>query len=255
MEKISAIVITYNEEIDLPDCLKSLQWVDEIIVIDSCSDDRTVEIAKEYGATVIDHPFEGYPKQKNYAFSQATYPWIINLDADERCTDELREEIQELLRVGPSTYGYFIYRTNIAFGYEIKHGGWNVDKVLRFFHRDQCRYEDREVHAELQYDFVPGELTSKMIHITYRSMDEYFEKFNRFTSMTVPDLVREGKHPSFTSFTFRPLWAFFKMYVLRRGFLDGKVGLILAGFAACYVFTKYAKFWFWQEQQAKSTQD
>lgn len=246
MEKVSAVIITKNEEKNLPDCLESVKWADEILVVDSFSADRTVEIAQSSGARVLQRRFTTYPDQKNWAYAQASHPWIINLDADERVTDELRDEIIALLRSGPVHDAYYIYRRNYAFGYEIRHGGWNQDKILRFLHRDRCRYSPREVHADIELHSPPGMLRGKIIHLTYGDFDDYFKKFGAFTSGTAVDMQREGKRGGVFQLLFNPAWSFLRMYVFRLGFLDGRVGLILAVLSAFYTFTKYAKLWLLQ---------
>lgn len=250
MEKISAVVIAYNEERHLEECLKTLAWADEIIVVDSFSTDRTVEIASSMGARVVQNRFKGYALQKNFAFSLAQHDWIINIDADERITDELRDEIQSLLASGPTHDGYFIYRRNFVFGCEVRYSGWNHDRVLRFIRRDKCRYPDRLIHIEIPLE-NPGVLKGKMLHYTYRSFDEYLMKLRRYIVGAGMDYYKEGRKARLCNFLINPTSRFLRMYVLQRGFMDGVIGLILASLAAYYVFLKYAELYRLQNLEKK----
>lgn len=243
MEKITALIIAFNEEEMLPGCLDSAAWADEILVVDSFSTDRTVEIARSRGARVLQNPFTTHARQKNWAIPQASHEWLIILDADERATDELRDEIRAQLENGPDCDGYAVYRRSYFFGREIRHCGWDRDKVIRFVRRDRARYVDVSVHEEIEVDGKMGHLRGKILHFTYRDFDQLMEKLGRYTSLSAEDLHRRGKRPGTVNLTLRPLWRFAKMYLLRRGFLDGKAGLILCGLSACYVFVKYAKLW------------
>ncbi len=250
MEKISAVVITYNEEHNIEECLKSVQWADEIVVVDSFSTDRTVEIAESLGARVIQNRFEGYPLQKNFSFTQVKYDWIINIDADERVTEELRDELRDLLERGPSHDGYFIYRRNFVFGHEVRYSGWNHDRVLRFIRREKCRYPDRLIHIEIPLE-NPGVLKGKMLHYTYRTYDDYIEKVRRYIIGAGKDYYNEGRRAKLYNLVFNPAARFLRMYVLQRGFLDGTIGFILASLAAYYVFLKYAELYRLQNEEEK----
>ncbi len=241
--KVTAIVLTYNEEENIRDCMESVKWADEILVADSFSTDGTLEIVRSYGARILQNPYKNHAAQSNWAIPQAAHEWILFVDADERVTDELREEVQHLLVKGPERDGYFIYRRNFVFGKEIKHGGWDRDKTTRFFHRDRCRKENREVHADFKINGEPGYLKGKLLHYTYHNFDQYFEKFGRYTTWAANDLYKNGKKVSLINLFFRPAFGFMKRYILRLGFLDGALGLILAMLSAFATFTKYAKLW------------
>lgn len=251
MEKLSVIVPCKNEEENIRACLETVRWADEIFVVDSGSTDRTVEIAREFTDRVVYHPYVNSAAQKNWAIPQATYPWVMILDCDERVTPELQEEIRTLLAGTPAHDGYSIRRKNWFFGVPIHHCGWDGDDVLRLFRRDLGRYEEKYVHANVVVEGGNvGWLRGVLEHHTYRSFDRYFEKFNRYTTCSALDLRKANKTPSFWNLLVRPLWRFFRMYVLRQGFRDGKAGLILCGLAACQVFVRYAKLWALYRQEA-----
>ena len=243
MLKLTALILTYNEEETLDACLQSASWADETLVVDSFSTDRTLDIAQRFGARVLQHEFITHAKQKNWAIPQATHEWVLILDADERVTDELRNEIQHQLRTGPDHDLYIIYRRSFLFGREIKHCGWDRDKVIRFIHRDRCRYNNASVHEEIEVNGTPGVLQGKLLHYPYRSFDQFFVKFERYTTWAAQDLDQDGVKAGFINLFLRPWFRFFKTYVLRLGFLDGKAGLVLSGMLAFYVFVKYARLW------------
>lgn len=240
---LTVLIPTYNEARNLPDCLKSVAWADEIFVVDSFSSDATVEIAKQAGARVVQHEYLNSAAQKNWAIPQAKHEWVLIVDADERVTPQLAEEIKALMAAGAKHAAYSIFRRTFFFDIEIKRCGWDSDSVIRLFDRSRARYPDQEVHANMLVDGPIGTLAHKLDHYTYRTFDEYFEKFRRYTTWSANDQWKRGKRASFGKILFRPLGRFLKMYVLRRGFLDGVPGLIVCCLAAISVFTRYAKLW------------
>ncbi len=251
MPKLTVIVPCRNEETMIRDCLESVKWADEIFVVDSGSTDRTVEIAREYTARVVEHEYVNSAAQKNWAIPQATHEWVMVIDCDERATAELQDEIRGLLGGGdPACDGYWIYRKNTFFGKPVNHCGWERDKVLRLFRRDRSRYQDKHVHAEVMVEGTVGVLKGKLEHHTYRSFDQYLEKFGRYTTWSALDLRRQGKKATFGRIFLRPVFRFIKMYVLRQGFRDGTAGLVLCWLAAFSVFMKYAKLWVMQRVDA-----
>lgn len=244
MPKLTVIVPCKNEERNIRDCLETVKWADEIFVVDSGSTDRTMEIAREYTSRVVSHAYVNSATQKNWAIPQASHEWVLVIDCDERATPELQEEIRRLMQAEPSMDGYRIFRKNWFFGKKIDHCGWDGDDVLRLFRRDAGRYEDKHVHANVM---IPsgkvGVLGGTLEHHTYYSFDQYLENFTRYTTWGALDLKKRGKRPTVWNLTARPLWRFFRQFVLRRGFQDGLPGLILCGLAAFNVFMKYAKLW------------
>ncbi len=251
MQKLTALIPTFNEEANLPDCLESVKWADEIFVVDSFSTDRTVEIAREYGARVEQHEYLNNAAQKNWAIPQCTHEWIVIVEADERMTPELEQEIFALFKQPMKHDAYFVYRRNFVFGREVRHGGWNRDKAVRLIHRN-CRYGERQLAAEVVLERPAGWLRGRMPHYPYREFDQFYTKFQRYTSWGAIELNKQGVRSNWVKIGLHPLYGFFKQYILRRGFLDGYIGLILAGQTASYTFTKYAKLWYIQQIEEKT---
>ncbi len=242
-EKLTVLVPTFNEEEMLRACLESVKWADELFVVDSFSTDRTLEIAAEFGARTIQHEYVNSATQKNWAIPQAKNEWILVIDSDERATPALIEEVKALMAAGPDADAYRIPRRSFFFGREIRHCGWESDKVTRLFRRD-ARYLDREVHADIDVSGMKlGEVSGIFEHHTVRSFDQYFEKFGRYTTWAANDLRKRGRRAGLLSLTARPAARFFKMYILRLGFLDGLHGLVLCWLATMSVFMKYARLW------------
>lgn len=242
-EKLTVLVPAYNEEELIGDCLESVKWADEVFVVDSFSTDRTAEIARSCGARIVQHEYVNSATQKNWAIPQASHDWVLVIDCDERATPEAAAEIRDILAKGPEKDAYRIARRSFFFGKEIRHCGWETDKVTRLFKRD-ARYRDREVHADIDTTGLSvGELKGTFLHYTTRSFAQYFEKFGRYTTWAANDLFKKGRRAGFLSLTVRPAARFFKMYFLRLGFLDGLHGLVLCTLAAMSVFMKYAKLW------------
>ncbi|HYF49144.1 MAG TPA: glycosyltransferase family 2 protein [Planctomycetota bacterium] len=252
--KLSVLVPVFNEEANLPDCLKSVREIaDEIFVVDSFSTDKTIEIAKSFGARVVQHEYVNSAAQKNWAIPHCTHEWVFIIDADERMTPELRAEIKELLARpnGPELNGYFVVRRNYFLGGEIKHGGWETNDVQRLFKRDLGRYAERDVHADVEIKdasgnlLESGRLKAKLDHITCSldGLNRYFQRFNRYTTQAAERYHREGRKPYIWNFFLHPGWEFFKMYILKLGFLDGIPGLAVCSFCAFTRFVRYMKLY------------
>ncbi|HLX65082.1 MAG TPA: glycosyltransferase family 2 protein [Planctomycetota bacterium] len=256
-EKLSVLIPVFNEEKNLPECLESVRGMaDEIFVVDSFSTDNTVELAKQFGARVEQHEYVNSAAQKNWAIPRCTHEWVFIIDADERMTPELRAEIKTLLERpgGPELDGYFVVRRNFFLGGEIKHGGWETNDCQRFFRRSMGRYAERDVHADVcvtknaQPDGEPGKsgrLNAKLIHNTCSldGLNRYFQRFNRYTTQAAERYHRDGRKPHFWSFILHPAWEFFKMYILKLGFLDGIPGLAVCSFCAFTRFVRYMKLY------------
>lgn len=244
MATISIIVLTLNEEKNLRECLESVRWADEILVVDSGSSDDTVAIARDYTNTIHTIQWEGYGAARNFALSCATGTWVLWLDADERVTGELAQEIQEIIRVNrPDPVGFAIARRAYFLGRWIKHSGWYPGRVVRLFRRGTGRFSESQVHEQLEVTGSLGQTRHDLLHYTDPDLHHYLRKFNRYTSLAVDDMVDAGRRASLFDLLLRPPFQFFKMYLLRRGFLDGMHGFILAVLSSAYVFTKYAKLW------------
>lgn len=243
MERLTVIVPTYNEEVNIRDCLESVKWADEVIVVDSFSTDRTREIVREYTDQVLKHEYVNPAAQKNWVIPQATCDWILIVDADERVSAELKEEILAVLRNGSRFDGYYIKRLNYFLDKPIRHCGWERDKVLRLFRKGRGHYSNKWVHEKLIIKGKVGIIKSPLLHYTFRSFDRYFEKFHRYSTWGARDLANQGKVGRWYHILLNPPFRFFKMFILQRGFLDGYRGLIICLMASFSVFLKYAKLW------------
>ena len=236
---LSVVIITLNEERKLRDCLESVKWADEIIVVDSHSRDRTVDICREYTQRVYQHEFLGDGPMRNLGIDKAAGEWILTIDADERVTPELRQEI-EITLLDPKACAYYIPRKSYFLGKWMKHCGWWPGYVLRLFRKDHGRYDEHLAHAKVVARDKPGKLRSPFLHYPYETLTEYITKINSHTS-----LIARQKMPR-TTVLGCFVWAtgrFFRSYLLQLGFLDGREGLILSILASHYAFLKHAKIW------------
>ena len=253
MPTLSVIVITKNEEHNILDCLESVRWANEIVVVDGGSDDKTVDLARRFSQKVYVKPWEGYAASKNFALEQCTGDWILWLDADERVTKELSEEIQTVVAQGiVAQSGFEISRKAFFLGKWIRHSGWYPGYVLRLFRRGSGNWSDKKVHEHLEIQGNIARLNSDLLHYTDPNLWHYFDKFNRYTTLAAEELTSKGEHFRLSQLTVRPLWLFVRMYFLKLGFLDGVQGFILCVLSSCYVFTKYAKLWELTASQIRS---
>lgn len=244
MNDITVLVIIKDAEATLDTCLSSVDWADDIFcVIDPSSSDRSMEIARTHTSHVLENEFIGPGQQRNWAIPQITTEWTLVLDSDEWVLEPLRERIQQIIKNPESLNGYSIKRLTYFFGRLIKHCGWHRDYNIRLFRTKHGRYDDRRVHESLIIDGEVGKIHEVMIHDTYRSMDGYVTTMNRYSTWGADDRFEKGKKLHATDLFFRPAFSFFKMYVLRHGFLDGIHGFILCVLSAFSVFLKYAKVW------------
>ncbi len=243
-EKLTVIVPTFNEEENLQECLESVSWADEIMVVDSGSTDATLEIARQFTDRILVHEYINSATQKNWAIPQATHPWVMIVDSDERVTPQLKREIEETL-VAPQHQGYSIGRFNHFLGHPLRHGGWSPreDRNIRLFMRDKGRYEDKEVHADVLVEGTVGHLKNPLIHYSYRTLDQYFRKMERYTRWAAMDISKSKRRVRWHHVTLRPLGDFLRLYFMKLGFLDGFPGLIIALLSAYYVMVKYSRAW------------
>lgn len=251
MAKITILIPTFNEERNIRDAISSAAWADEVLVVDSYSKDNTVKIANEMGARLLEHEYINSASQKNWAIPKASHEWVMVLDADERITPELREEIQAFINNPGDDVAMRIYRANFFMGKPIRYCGWQDDSVLRVFPRDRTTYLNREVHADAVVE-GGGNVRiarTRMPHYTFDNFDQYMKKFDRYTTWAAGDRGRKTRKVTAIHLLGRPLWRFFKQYILRLGILDGRAGLVVCMLAAFSVFLKYAKLW---ERQQKS---
>lgn len=242
--QVSAVVIAYNDEPNMRPCLESLKWADELIVVDSYSTDATETISREYTDKVFQHEFSGFGRLRNEAVAHATHDWIFSLDTDERATEELQQEIRAQLERGPDARAFFVPRRNYFLRRWIKRSGWYPDyRQPQFFHKDHMRYQEDLVHESFLLDGRPGYLRAHVEQYPFRDVDHYLMKMDRYSTLMAEEMVKRGRRFHAHQLFSHPLFTFLKMYGLRRGFLDGKPGLILAGLYAYYTFVKYAKLW------------
>lgn len=237
---LSVVIITLNEEARIKDCLESVAWADEIIVVDSFSKDKTVEIAGNYTDKIYQKEFEGFGKQKNFTLSKASGDWILAIDADERVTSELQEEIKRTL-ANPLACGYYMPRKSYFSGKWIKHCGWWPDYLLRLFRRDCGRFSDRLVHEAVEVDGPTDRLNNPLEHRPYSSVNGLIKKAERYSTLGAQVMVIEGKRSSSCHALTHSAFNFFKTYFLKLGILNGWMGLAIAYSNAVGVFYRYMK--------------
>jgi len=245
--KLSVIIIVKNEAGNIGACIASVAWADEIIVVDSGSSDATVEICRDLGAKVFVHDWPGYGPQKNRALDYASHDWVFSIDADERVTPELRSEIESVLQ-NPQADGYEISRLSSFCGRFMLHSGWSPDYVLRLFRRDKGRFSDALVHESVQMRGSSARLQQRLQHYSYRDFEDVLGKLNNYSSAAAVMLERKGKKGSLTQAVLHGMWAFFRTYILRAGFLDGREGFMLAVMNAENSYYRYIKLWLKQKR-------
>lgn len=238
--KISVVILTFNEESNIRDCLESVTWADEIVIMDSYSTDKTVEYAQIYTKVVYQQKWLGYSKQRNLALEKASGEWILVLDADERVSPQLKENIQKIISESDAYEGYYITRHNYFLG---KHLKSSPDSHIRLFKNGAGNYCEREVHEVAVIQGRIGHLDGNIIHYTYRNLEQYVQKLNGYSSLGAKEMLKVKKSFSVIDLVFRPLISFIKHYLLKRGFTDGIPGLIFSVSYAYYTFTKYAKLY------------
>ena len=240
MERISAVIIAGAEENNISDCLQSVRFADEIIVVNSGSRDRTVEIAQSFTDRVYVHAWEGYAAQKSYAVSLATNEWVLSIDADERVSSELRDEIKSLNF--ESADGFFIPRRNFFIDRVIRSCGWFPDYQMRLFRKSKTSVTDRRVHEGFMVNGKTGRLSGELIHFTHMTIENTMRKSNEFSSLSAEEKASrrrvKGRH-----IFFYPLYAFFHHYILRRGFTEGVHGLMVSMIHAVTNLQTQMKIW------------
>jgi len=250
-DRISIALVTFNEEKNIEECLDSAKWADEIVLVDSFSSDRTLEIARRYGVRIFQRPWPGFGKQKNFALQQATMDWIFLLDADERIPEELSGEIQNLLASQPGgPAAYRVARKNYFYGHWLVWGGQYPDWQTRLYRKGVGSYDDTEPHESFIFEGELGTLMNPLIHYTERRISDHFPKLNNYSSLAAVQRSQTCKKVHGYDLVFRPLAAFYQFYLRKQGFRDGIPGLIQATFKSFYTFVKYAKVWEMHEQKA-----
>ena len=243
MEKISATIITFNEEKNIARCLKSLSFCDEIVVVDSLSTDKTVEIAKSFGAKVIDQKFLGHIAQKQLAVDNATHNWILSLDADEEISQELKENILKLKKEGFKCDAYEMNRISFHLGRWIKHGGWYPDRKVRLFNKQKAHWGGYNPHDKVIVEGKICRLKGDIKHYVFKDLRHNIDTNNSYSSIMAEDLFKKGVKFSYTKLFLKPIGKFLEVYIYKRGFLDGLPGFIIAVGASYSMFLKFAKLW------------
>jgi glycosyltransferase involved in cell wall biosynthesis len=242
--KLSATIITWNEEKNIRDCLESIRWMDEIIVVDAFSSDATVARCREYTDTVLQREWPGHVQQKQFALEQATGDWILSLDADERLSPEAAEEIKAcILGKPPAVDGFIFPRQSFYLGQWIKHGGWYPDRKLRLVRRGRARWTGEDPHDKLEVPGSTQQLQGKIYHYVYSDISHQLKTVDSFSRITAQQWHRRGMKARLAPLMFKPPLKFIETYLWKGGVLDGMPGFIIAVISSYYVFLKYAKLW------------
>lgn len=248
---LSIILIAKNEATNIDACLQSVAWADEIIVVDSGSSDDTVARCQLYGAKVFTHTdWSGFGRQKNRALDYATQDWVFSIDADERVTPELRAAIESAM-MQPAFSAYRIARLSNYCGRFMRHSGWYPDQIVRLFRRGTARFNDALVHETIVIDGQAGLLSGELLHYSYDNLEQVLEKTNRYSTAAATMKFQQGKSSSLTGAVLRGLWTFFRTYVLRRGFLDGRQGFMVAVSNAEETYYRYLKLMLLNEKSPR----
>ena len=239
--KITATIITLNEERNIARAIESLRCSDEILIVDSGSVDRTVELARKLGARVIEAGWRGYAGQKNWAAGQASHDWILSLDADEALSEPLEAEIWNVKKNGPRYDAYTMPRLARYLGRWILHSGWYPDRKVRLYDRRKAKWVGDFVHESVESQGHLGHLESNLLHFTCDSLSEHLRTLDRYTTLAAQELAARKVKVPLSRVILDPAWTFTKTYFFQRGFLDGLEGLTIAYMAAFYTFLKYSK--------------
>jgi glycosyltransferase involved in cell wall biosynthesis len=245
VRKVSAYVLTKNEEKHIKDCLESIKWVDEIVIIDDFSSDSTVEIARNMGCKLVQNKFEYFGQQRNFALSQCLHEWVVCLDADERITQELSKEIECELQDTPRYNAYVAPRRSKFINSWILYSGWYPDyRHPVLFNRNKMKYKDQLVHEDIDYEGEKFCFKSDILHYPYHNIKQFVKKSNFYTDLRSEEMFQQGRKFTVFNLFINPLVMFIKMYIVKKGFLDGLAGLILALlYSSFYTLMKYIKLW------------
>jgi glycosyltransferase involved in cell wall biosynthesis len=239
--KVSVTVITRNESGRIGDCLASVGWADEVLVVDSGSTDDTVARASAAGVRVLTHGWDGYAAQKNWAAAQASHDWILSLDADERVTPALAAEIRRRLDPAPAAAGFRMPRVTWHLGRWIRTTDWYPDYQLRLYDRRRAAWKPKPVHESVAADGLVETLSHDLQHFAYRDIAHHHATIDTYTTLAAREMFGEGRRAHAADLLLHPPAAFVRNYILRRGFTDGRAGLIISAMNAYYVFLKFAK--------------
>jgi glycosyltransferase involved in cell wall biosynthesis len=242
--RLSACIITYNEADRIVDCIRSLQFCDEILVVDCGSIDGTVALARGCGARVLHNPWPGYRSQKQFAVNQAAHDHVLSVDADERLTAELRAEILALRAAGfPRFAGWTVPRLTEYCGVFLRHGNSYPDRTIRLFDRSRGSWAGYEVHESVKAEGPVGELAGHLEHFSYRDLDDHLRRMNRYAALMASEMQKAGRHKGLGAVILNPLWRFIRGMIIKRGYLDGWRGFAFHMVEARYVQEKYLRMW------------
>lgn len=236
---ITAIIPTLNEQDFIEDAIASVSFADEIIVIDSYSSDKTIDLAKKHSVRILQREFDNFSSQKNFAINQSKNDWIFVLDADERVSMDLKNEITQAVIDPGDQVGFFIYRIFYFMDERIRFGGWQTDKVMRLFNKNYCSYDGKLVHEKIAYKGKAGFLSHKLDHFSYQDFEQYWGKLEFYAQLQAKELIQDQKKIHFGYKLFKPGFRFFVHYIIRLGFLDGQKGYTLAKLHAHAVNQRY----------------
>ena len=241
--QLTVVILTKNEEHNITACIESVRWADEVVVFDSFSQDRTVEIAQELGARVIQHPFRNYAEQRNAALEAVESRWVFFVDADERATPELAAEVRQVIE-DETKAAWWVPRHNYIFGRLTRHAGWFPDYQLRLLKQGRAHYDPpRKVHEVVILDGQAGYLENVLIHYNYDNLSQFLERQGRYTDYEARILYEQGIRPRWRNFILQPLREFKRRYFSLQGWKDGFHGLLLSGLMAYYNFVTYVRLW------------
>ncbi len=256
VSELSVVIIVRDEAARIRPCLESVSWADEIVVLDSGSDDGTPEICREYTDRVyVDSDWQGFGVQKNRVLAYATGDWVLSLDADERVSDALRAEIETVIRGEGGERVYEMPRLSSYCGREMRHSGWWPDHVARLFRRGSAEFSDDLVHERLLFRGAAGRLRFPLQHQSFDSPEQVLDKVNRYSSAGAQRLLAQGRQGGVGRAVLRGCWAFLRTWLFKAGFLDGREGFLLAVSNAEGVYYKYVKLHYLQQRQAAESQD
>jgi len=248
---LTVTVITLNEAAHIEACLASVAWADERLVVDCHSVDGTADLARAKGARVIVRDWPGYSEQKNFAAEQASHDWILSIDADERVTTELADEIRSTLSAEPAEAGFRIPRVAFHLGRWIRTTDWYPDFQLRLYDRRRARWKPRKVHESVEASGPVGRLRHELQHYAYRDVAHHLETIDRYTTLAAEEMYARGRRATAFDLVLHPPAAFLRNYLLRRGIADGRTGFLISKLNARYVFLKFSKLWALQKTKAK----
>ena len=242
-KSVSIIITTKNEEKNLKELLPTLSFANEIIVVDSFSTDKSIEIAKSFNSKTFQREFDYHAAQKNWGLQKTTNNWVLILDADERISKELETEIKNVIDSNPIEKAFWIKRRNFLMGKEVKYSGWQNDKVIRLIDKRFCKYNNKLVHEEIETSERTSTLTNKLTHFTYTDINQYFDKFFKYSTQKAILKHRKGKKSNLFHILIKPSFKFFKRYIINKGILDGVIGGVVCAMAAFQDFVVYLKLW------------